>query len=118
MSDIAKQLGQRIRDLRMERHMSQEELSFKAGLSPAHLGQIERALKNPTVDTIAKIAVALDVPVAALFSLDAAPVSSQNVLIEKINAQLKNMSEDEQKDVLRIIRILRNYGKNSSVPSD
>lgn len=118
MSDIAKQLGQRIRDLRMEHHMSQEELSFKAGLSPAHLGQIERALKNPTVDTIAKIAVALDVPVAALFSLDAVPVSSQNVLIEKINAQLKNMSEDEQKDILRIIRIFRNYGKNSSVPSD
>ena len=117
MSDIAKQLGQRIRDLRMERHMSQEELSFKAGLSPAHLGQIERALKNPTVDTIAKIAVALDVPVAALFSLDAVPVSSQNILIEKINAQLKNMSEDEQKDILRIIRIFRNAPDNFTAGS-
>jgi len=53
MSDIAMQLGQRIRDLRTERHMSQEELSFKAGISPAHLGQIERALKNPTIDTVA-----------------------------------------------------------------
>ena len=42
MSDIAKQLGQRIRELRTQRHMSQEELSFKAGISPAHLGQIER----------------------------------------------------------------------------
>lgn len=70
MSNIAKQLGQRIRQLRNERQMSQEELSFKAGISPAHLGQIERATKNPTIDTVAKIAAALDIPVAALFTDD------------------------------------------------
>lgn len=118
MSDVAKQLGQRIRELRNERHMSQEEVAFKAGISPAHLGQIERALKNPTVDTVAKIAAALDLPVASLFTIDAVSAVSQNVTIGKINAQLNGMSEDEQKDVLRIIRIFRGYQRKKTTPPE
>lgn len=109
MSDIAKQLGDRIRKLRNAKHMSQEELSFKAGISPAHLGQIERAVKNPTIETIAKIACALDVPVTVLFSEERIVAKPQSLMIEKIIAQLFDMSEEEQKDILRIIRIFRNY---------
>ena len=118
MSEIAKQLGQRIRELRNERHMSQEELSFKAGISPAHLGQIERALKNPTIDTVSKIAAALGVPVSTLFTEDSVCVPLQNTTIEKINAQLLSMNEDEQKDVLRIIRIFRGYQRRNPPPSE
>lgn len=118
MSDVAKQVGQRIRDLRNEKHMSQEELSFKAGISPAHLGQIERALKNPTIDTVAKIAAALDVPMAALFAVDLISVAPQNATLGKINAQLIGMSEDEQKDILRIIRIFRGYQRKNSAHAD
>lgn len=118
MSDIAKQLGIRIRHLRNERHMSQEELSFKAGISPAHLGQIERATKNPTIDTIAKIAAALDVSVSSLFTSDTISAPIQSAVIGKINAQLQSMSEDEQKDILRIIRIFRGYQRKSPPFSD
>ena len=109
MSSIAKDLGLRIRQLRNEKHMSQEELAFKAGISPAHLGQIERAVKNPTIDTIGKIASALDVPVTDLFSTNRIAPTPHSVTIGKINAQLIDMSEEEQKDILRIIRIFRNY---------
>lgn len=118
MSDIAKQVGQRIRELRNERHMSQEELAFKSGISPAHLGQIERALKNPTIDTVSKIAAALDIPVASLFTMDAVTLPSNNVTVGKINAHLLNMSEDEQKDILRIIRIFRGYQRKQMPSAD
>lgn len=118
MSDIAKQLGQRIRNLRNAQQMSQEELSFKAGISPAHLGQIERALKNPTIDTIAKIAAALGIPVATLFTMDSVSVPSQNATIGKINAQLLSMPEEDQKDILRIIRIFRGYQRKNTTPPE
>lgn len=118
MSDIAKQLGQRIRELRTKQHMSQEELSFKAGISPAHLGQIERALKNPTIDTIAKIAAALDIPISDLFTMEAVSAVPQNTTVSKINAQLLSMSEEEQKDILRIIRIFRGYQRKSGTSAD
>lgn len=118
MSDIAKQLGQRIRELRTKQHMSQEELSFKAGISPAHLGQIERALKNPTIDTIAKIAAALDIPISDLFTMEEVSAVPQNTTVSKINAQLLSMSEEEQKDILRIIRIFRGYQRKSGTSAD
>src|SRR5699024_7661049 len=118
MSDIAVQLGKRIRELRTERQMSQEELSCKAKISPAHVGQMERGLKRTTIDTIAMIASALDVPVANLFTMDAVPADPQNAILEKINAQLIGMGEEEQKDILRMIRIFRGYQRKNTVPSD
>lgn len=98
--------------------MSQEELAFKAGISPAHLGQIERALKNPTIDTIAKIAAALDIPIAALFTMDTMVNTPHNATLGKINAQLLSMNEDEQKDILRIIRIFRGYQRKINDSSE
>lgn len=113
MSEFAKELGQRIRQLRLEKNMSQEELAFKSGLSAAHLGQIERALKNPTVDTVGKIASALGVPPAALFSTGLKESAPQGSIIEKINAHLLSMDEETQKDLLRIVRILHNYERKN-----
>lgn len=117
MSIIAIQLGQRIRQLRTDNCMSQEELAFKSGISPAHLGQIERATKKPTVDTVGKIAAALNVAPAVLFSDEVAVTSAQplNTTIDKINAHLLVMPEEEQKDILRIIRILHNYERKSGL---
>ena len=109
MRDIATALGLRIRELRNERHMSQEELAFKAGISAAHLGQIERALKNPTVDTVDKIAGALGVPITVLFTDEQAKLDAGNPVIGKINAHLMDMTEDQQRDFLRIVRIFHGY---------
>lgn len=109
MSDITKQLGLRIRLLRNERHMSQEEVSFKAGISAAHLGQIERATKNPTIETVARIAAALDVPITSLFDNSNTVTKQGSNTVEKINAHLEVMSESEQADILRIIRVFHNY---------
>lgn len=67
---------------------------------------------------ILKIAGALDIPVAALFTMDAVSVVSQNVTVGKINAQLTGVSKEEQKDILRIIRIFRGYQRKNNVPSD
>ena len=109
MREVATALGLRIRELRNERHMSQEELAFKAGISAAHLGQIERALKNPTVDTVAKIAAAMGVPITTLFTEEQAKADMGSPVISKINAHLMDMTEDQQRDFLRIIRIFHGY---------
>lgn len=115
MSDIAIELGKRIRELRGEQGISQEELSFKAGISAAHLGQVERAVKKPTVETIGKLAAALGVPVTALFSSEYTPEAAHgNSTLAKINAQLSSMSEVEQKDILKVIRIFRGFRDDNS----
>lgn len=110
MSEIATAFGNRVRQLRQAQGMSQEELSFKAGISAAHLGQIERAVKKPTVDTIGKLAEALNVEAAELFLDRPAASNAQTATRNKIDALLSSMDDGEQKDVLRILRILKRFG--------
>ena len=57
----AVRIGNSVRKLRTERFMSQAELSKVAGVSPAHLGRIERNEHEPHLSTIRKIAKALGV---------------------------------------------------------
>lgn len=56
-----KQFGKRLRQLRRERGLSQEELGAKANLHRTYIGTIERAEKNISIENIAKLAKALGV---------------------------------------------------------
>jgi transcriptional regulator with XRE-family HTH domain len=58
--------GLRVRQLRMERGLSQEQLGYDCGLHRTYVGQIERAEKNITLRNIAKIAKHLEVNIAEL----------------------------------------------------
>lgn len=59
--------GNRVREIRKEKSLSQEELSFKANLHRTYIGMIERAEKNITLVNIEKIAQALEVDIKQLF---------------------------------------------------
>jgi len=59
--------GLRVREIRKEKNLSQEELSFKADLHRTYIGMIERAEKNITLINIEKIAIALNVDIKELF---------------------------------------------------
>lgn len=66
-SDILKIFGQRVRLLRLEKGISQEELAYKAGLHRTYIGMIERAEKNITLQNIEKVANALEIRLTDLF---------------------------------------------------
>jgi len=62
--------GVKVREIRKEKGLSQEELSFKADLHRTYIGMIERAEKNITLTNIEKIAKALGVDIKKLFEDD------------------------------------------------
>ena len=66
--EILIKFGERVREIRKEKGLSQEELSFKADLHRTYIGMIERAEKNITLVNIEKIANALDVSINDLFN--------------------------------------------------
>ena len=68
MEAIRKNLSQRIRSLRELKNLTQEQLGERAGLSGKFIGEIERGNGNPTVDTLDKIAKALDTSLAQLLT--------------------------------------------------
>ena len=59
--------GNKIREIRKQQQLSQEDLADKAGLHRTYIGMIERAEKNITLININKIAKALNVEIKILF---------------------------------------------------
>lgn len=60
--------GEKVRDIRKEKGLSQEELAYQAGLHRTYIGMVERAEKNITLRNIEKIANALEVNIIDLFA--------------------------------------------------
>jgi transcriptional regulator with XRE-family HTH domain len=59
-------LATTVRRLRTERGDTQEDLAHNAGLTVAAFARIERGHANPTWTTVRRIAVALEISLAAL----------------------------------------------------
>jgi transcriptional regulator with XRE-family HTH domain len=60
-------LGKRIKKVRGERSLSQEELAELAGVHRTYVGMIERGEKNVTVLSAQKISAALGISISELF---------------------------------------------------
>ena len=71
MSDVQTRLGARVRDLRQQRGWTQEALGERAGLSYKFIGEIERGVGNPTIDSIDQIARGFGIDVALLLHREA-----------------------------------------------
>ena len=69
MSEIAKTVGQRIRNYRSQLGYSQEKLAELSGCHPTYIGQLERGEKNATLESIEKISNALGVTLSKLFEM-------------------------------------------------
>ncbi len=64
---VYKKLGERIKQLRENAHLTQEKLAEKAGISLDYLGKIEVTINKPGLKALIKIANALDEPLVSLF---------------------------------------------------
>lgn len=67
---VIKALGNRIRELRKQKNLSQQELSFRSGLILSQIGRIEIGSINPTLSTLSQISKGLDVTLKELFDFE------------------------------------------------
>lgn len=65
---IQQTLSQNIRALRTKAGFSQEELALRADVDRTYVSQIERALGNPSLLVLSKLAVVLNVDVTQLLT--------------------------------------------------
>ena len=65
--DIHILFGLRIKELRVRAHISQEELSFRSGLSKNYISDVERGTRNISLKSIEKIADGLAIRIKELF---------------------------------------------------
>lgn len=91
-------IGTTIRSHRLQRGLSQGDIEKKTGLLRCYLSRVENGHTVPSLDTLSKIAMALDLPISQFFAEDA--------LGEQLNTQ--KLSDDE----LRFLTQIRRYSTN------
>lgn len=75
--DINQHLSQRIKQLRLERGYTLDELANRSHVSRAMISMIERATTNPTAVVLEKLAVALDITLVSLFNIQTNDLKTQ-----------------------------------------
>jgi len=65
--NIKQRIGLRIRELRKEKGISQEELAFKAGIDRTYMTSVENGKRNISIINIEKIVLALDESIESFF---------------------------------------------------
>jgi transcriptional regulator with XRE-family HTH domain len=66
-------LGQRLRQLRRDRHLTLRALAERAGMTESFLSQIEREVASPSIASVQRIARALGLSIAELFAEQPSP---------------------------------------------
>jgi len=64
--DISIKFGRRIKQIRENKHISQDLLGEMCGLHRTYIGMIERAERNVSIQTIQKLADALGISICDL----------------------------------------------------
>lgn len=64
--NVRSRFGATLKERRLRRQLTQEQLAEASGLSYKFVGELERGQGNPTLETLARLAAALDVTMADL----------------------------------------------------
>src|SRR6202521_5125096 len=91
-------IGITIRGYRLQKGLSQGDIGKKTGLLRCYLSRVENGHTVPSLDTLSKIAQALDLPSAQFFAEDS--------LNRDMNAQ--KLSDEE----MRFLTQIRRYSSN------
>ena len=104
---VRKTLGERLRNLRKDRGLSQQRLGQRSGLSGKFIGEVERGEKSVSVDSLWHVSVALDVPLRDLPDMGPARRNrgGSTPEVEKLLALLSGPRKPEQ--IRRAYEVLR-----------
>ena len=96
-----KAFGKRLRTLRIEAKLTQEQLAEKADISPVYLGEVERGQKVLGLDKFINIIKVLDV--SADYILCNELPTGEPYVFDEITVKLKKLDPKQRKTVLDIL---------------
>ena len=101
---IKKNLGNRIREIRISRSLTQEALAEKVNLSAKSLSQIELGNNFVSAETLEEICSALNITPKTLFDFEYSDISKENS-IKEIVKKLEN-NPNLLKIIYKIVSVL------------
>jgi transcriptional regulator with XRE-family HTH domain len=88
-------IGERFKDLREQKNLSQGDIEKRTGLLRCYISRVENGHTVPSVDTLEKMARALEIPTYRLFT-DDAHVEKPNIPQQKIPSRPGNARQDRE----------------------
>jgi len=70
INQLQQKIGQRIRELRESKGITQQDLAAVCNFEKANLSRIEAGRTNPTVSTLYKISQALEITISELVDVE------------------------------------------------
>lgn len=102
--DVKELIGNRIKELRKKKGLSQEQLSEKAEITPNYLSRVERGTENPTLNMLIKLANALEVEVWEIF--DFGHRGSRRDLKSILNKVAGEANEEQLRLMVKVLRAI------------
>ena len=103
--NIKKQIGQKIKQLRQQKGLSQEQFAEKIGIATRTLCGIEIGKNFFTADTFEKIIEILEITPQDLFKIN--HLKPQEELVEEIIYSIKNIKDREKIEI--IYKIIKSF---------
>ena len=94
-------LGNRIKTARLEKGFTQNALAQCADVSNVYLGEIERGLKMPSLNSFIKIIQALDI--SADYILRDEVASGERYIYDEIAAKMRDLTPKQRKTAADIL---------------
>jgi transcriptional regulator with XRE-family HTH domain len=104
-------IGDRLRELREGKELSQGDIEKRTGLLRCYLSRVENGHTVPAIETLEKMARALEVPLYQLFYDGEEPPQVPNLLKRKSSDE--NAWGDSGKDARFLSKLRRLLGKSS-----
>lgn len=105
MNDIKKMLGHRIKEIRKERGLSQEQLAECANIDQRNISNIECGITFPS-RSLLEIAQALDIDLQELFDFEHLKLDRQNMTLYIIK-NIEYLSDRDITTVYRLVKAMR-----------
>lgn len=101
-------MGKRIRKIRKDRNLTQEQLAEKVGISPTFLSMVENGTKTGSFDTYVNITIALDTTLDYL-SQDIIPTAGINEQDRELLNNFHSLSPKQKQFILNVIQNVNQY---------
>jgi transcriptional regulator with XRE-family HTH domain len=113
MASLKALFGERVREIRKARKMTQTELAGRLDLDYRYVGAVERGEVNLTIETIEKIAFGFNVEPYQLFLFFMGGELQQNTIVEdeKMQEIITNAHPEIKKALAQILPVLIQLNK-------
>lgn len=95
------EMGRRIREARLNKGLTMSKLAKDVGTSIVYIGEIERGLKMPSVNTLIKIANTLDVSIDYILRYEVK--SGKKYVYDEFTSKLDTLSKEQKQTVMSIL---------------